>query len=192
MTGFCTLPDGQISRPRTMTLTVASAVLSRQVGAIRSFTAIPPTMNPSLISGFAALAGAAVGGLTSALAAWFNQREMTQAQWFASETLRRQDVYREFIEIAAKCYIDALQHGNPDYPGLVGLYAKISRMRVLSSDEIVVKAEQVAEKILDTYSEPDKSFADLRGMARDHTIDLLHDFSDACRLEHERRRSRRR
>jgi len=147
-------------------------------------------MNISLISGFAALTGAAIGGLTSAVAAWFSQREMAQAQWFAVETSRRQDIYREFIEAAAKCYIDALQHGNPDYPGLVALYAKISRMRVLSSDEVVERAEWVAQKIMDTYAEPDKNFTDLRNMARGHAIDLLHDFSKACRAEYEGRRAR--
>ena len=101
-------------------------------------------IDPSLISGFAALAGAAVGGLTSAAAAWFSQRTMVQAQWAASENSRRQDIYSDFIEIASKCYIDALQHENPDVSGMVGIYAKISRMRVLSSAGIVEKAEQVA------------------------------------------------
>ncbi|WP_198030291.1 hypothetical protein [Bradyrhizobium sp. Tv2a-2] len=43
---------------------------------------------------------------------------------------------------------------------------------------------------MDTYSEPDKSFADLRDMAKGHSIDLLHDFSGACRLEYETRRAR--
>jgi hypothetical protein len=147
-------------------------------------------MDASVISGLAALGGAAIGGLTSAVAGWFSQRETAQAQWFATETLRRQDVYRDFIEVAAKCYIDALQHGNPDYAGLISLYAKISRMRVLSSADIVERAEQVAQKILDTYSEPDKSFADLRDMAKSHAIDLLYDFSEACRMEHQTRRAR--
>jgi hypothetical protein len=147
-------------------------------------------MDASLVSGVAALAGAAIGGLTSAVAAWFSQRETSQAQWFATMTLRRQDIYRDFIEVAAKCYIDALQHGNPDYPGLISLYAKISRMRVLSSANIVEQAEQVAQKIMDTYTEPDRSFDDLRDMAKSHAIDLLHDFSTACRMEHETRRAR--
>jgi hypothetical protein len=147
-------------------------------------------MDASLISGISALAGAAIGGLTSAVAAWFSQRETVQAQWYATETLRRQDIYRDFIEVAAKCYIDALQHGNPDYPGLISLYAKISRMRVLSSADIVARAEQIAQKIMDTYSEPDKSFTDLRHMAKNHAIDLLYDFSNACHAEHETRRAR--
>jgi hypothetical protein len=140
-------------------------------------------MDASLISGFAALAGAAIGGLTSAAAAWFTQREMAKAQWRTGQSLRRQEVYREFLEVAAKCYVDALQHGNPDIPGLVALYANISRMRVLSSAEVVESAEQVAQQIMDTYAQPDKSFAELRSMAKDHAIDLLHNFSKACRSE---------
>jgi hypothetical protein len=39
-------------------------------------------------------------------------------------------LYREFIEEASKCYIDALQHDEADIPSLVGLYAKLGRMRV--------------------------------------------------------------
>jgi hypothetical protein len=70
-----------------------------------------------------------------------------------------------------------LKHGNRDYPGLIAFYAKISRMRVLSSGGIVGKAVRVAQKIMDAYSEPDKSFADLREMAKGNSIDLLHDFS---------------
>jgi hypothetical protein len=140
-------------------------------------------MDASIISGLAALAGAAIGGLTSAMAAWFTQRTMVQAQWVSSQALRRQDLYRDFIEVAARSYIHALQHDNPDIPGLVGLYADISRMRVVSSSEVIESAERIAQKILDTYSEPDKSFGELRGMVKDHAIDLLHDFSQACRTE---------
>jgi len=140
-------------------------------------------MDASAISGIAALAGAAIGGLTSAAAVWFTQRNIVHIQWVSSQTVRRQDLYREFIEVAAKCYIHALQHESPDIPGLVGLFSNISRMRVLASSEIVERAERVAQRILDTYSEPDKSFAELQGMVKDHAIDLLHDFSQACRIE---------
>jgi hypothetical protein len=143
-------------------------------------------IDPSLISGFAALAGAAIGGLTSATAAWLCQRTMVRAEWLSSQALRRQELHRAFIEISSKCYIEALQSEKPDISGLVGLYANISRMRVLSSTDVVEEAERVAQRILDTYPEPDKSFVELRGMAKDHAIDLLHDFSRACRAEQER------
>src|SRR5258708_799045 len=114
-----------------------------------------------------------------------NDRSQVRAQWLHHEKSRRQILYRDFIEEASKCYIDALQHGEADIPGLVGLYAKLSRMRALSSKTVVLRAEEVARKVLDTYLEPDRSFVELREMAIDGTIDLLHGFSDACRDEFE-------
>ena len=101
------------------------------------------------------------------------------------EKNRRQILYRDFIEEASKCYIDALQHDEANVPGLVGLYAKLSRMRVLSSKPVVDTAESITRKILDAYLEPDKSFTELRDMAKKGTIDLLREFSTACREEFE-------
>jgi hypothetical protein len=140
-------------------------------------------VDASITSALAALTGAAVGGLTSGISNWLNHRSQLRAQWMLHEKNRRQTLYRDFIEEASKCYIDSLQHDEPDIPGLVGLYAKLSRMRAQSSGPVVHRAEEVARKILDTYLEPDKSFVELRGMAVDGTIDLLQGFSDACHNE---------
>jgi hypothetical protein len=139
----------------------------------------------SIISALAALTGAAVGGLTSGVATWLNHRSQVRVEWMLHEKSRRQILYRDFIEEASKCYIDALQHDKADIPGLVGVYAKLSSMRALSSSPVVHCAEDVTRKILDTYLEPDKSFVELREMAIDGTIDLLRGFSDACRNEFE-------
>jgi len=147
-------------------------------------------MDASVISALAALAGTAVGGLTSVAANWLNHRIDVRAQWLQREKNRRQVLYREFIEEASKCYIDALQHGEADVPGLVGLCAKLSRMRVLSSKEVVDSAETITRKILDTYLEPDKSFTELREMANNGAIDLLREFSTTCRQEFEEMQAR--
>jgi hypothetical protein len=138
-----------------------------------------------IISALAALTGAAVGGLTSGITNWLNHRSQIRAQWLLHDKNRRQILYRDFIEEASKCYIDALQHDEADIPGLVGLYAKLSRMRAQSSRPVVDRAEEIARKILDTYLEPDKSFVELREMAINGSIDLLHGFSDACHDEFE-------
>ena len=145
-------------------------------------------MDVSIISALAALTGAAVGGLISGLAAWLNHRNQVRTEWILHEKGRRQTLYREFIDGAAKCDIDALQHAEPDIPGLVGLYAKLSSIRGLSSKPVIHCAEDVARRILDTYFEPDKSFVELRGMAIDGTIDLLQGFSHACHDEFEEMR----
>ena len=142
-------------------------------------------MNASLISALAALTGAAVGGLTSALASWLIQKTQVRAQWLAQDKLLRQELYKEFIEEASKCYIDALQHDKPDVAALVGLYAKVARMRVLSSQTVLKQAEQIERKIMDTYLEPDRDFHQLRQMANSGSFDLLGKFSEACRAEFE-------
>jgi hypothetical protein len=145
-------------------------------------------VDASIITALAALTGAAVGGLTSGIAAWLNHRSQVRTDWILHEKSRRQSLYRDFIEEAAKCYIDALQHDEADIPGLVGLYAKLSSMRALSSKPVLNRADEVVRKILDTYLEPDKSFVELREMVINGTIDLLRDFSDACHDEFEEMR----
>lgn len=140
-------------------------------------------MDASAISAVAALTGAAIGGLTSVLASWLMQKTQTRAQWLAQDKVRRQELYKEFIEDAARCYVDALQHDKADIPALVGLYAKIRRMRILSSPKVVETAEQIGRRILDTYLEPDRSFPELREMVNSGSIDLLRDFSEVCRAE---------
>ena len=145
-------------------------------------------MDVSIISALAALTGAAVGGLTSGITNWLNLRSQLRAQWLLHEKSRRQILYRDFIEEAAKCYIDALQHDKADIPGLVSLYAKLSAMRAVSSKKVVQCADDVVRKILDIYLEPDKSFVELREMAIDGTIDLLRGFSEVCRDEFEQMR----
>jgi hypothetical protein len=142
-------------------------------------------VDASIISALAALTGAAVGGLTSGIANWLKHRSQVRAQVLMHERSRRQILYRDFIDEASKCYIDALQHDEADIPGLVGLYAKLNRMRVQSSRLVVQRADEVTRKILDTYLEPDKDFVQLREMAIDGSIDLLQGFSDACHDEFE-------
>jgi len=140
-------------------------------------------MDSSIISALAALAGAITGGLTSVLASWLTQHAQARAQWLAQDKLQRQELYREFVDTASKCYIHALQYDKADTPALVELFVRVSRMRILSSPKVVESA--VARRIVDTYLEPNKTFLELREMANSGSIDLLRDFSETCRAEFE-------
>jgi hypothetical protein len=142
-------------------------------------------MDASLIPALAGLTGAVIGALTSGTATWLAHRTQARAQWFVQEKISRQELYKQFIEEAAKCYVDALQHGEADIPALVGVYAKIARMRVLSSPSVIEHAEQIGKKIVDTYTEPDRTFVELREMINSGSIDVLRDFSETCRREFE-------
>lgn|SRR5262245_25481584 len=79
----------------------------------------------------------------------------------------------------------ALQHGDPDVAGLVSLYAKLGRMRLISSPSVLASVGEIERKIVDTYLAPDKSFLELREMIHSGSVDLLRDFSIACRAEFE-------
>ncbi len=138
------------------------------------------TMDASVISAVAALAGAAIGGLTSVFASWLTQHAQARAQWFA-----RQELYKEFIEAASKSYIDAVQFDKEDIPALLELYVKVGRMRILSTPKVVQSAEFVARRIVDTYLAPNKTFIEIREMLDNGSIDLLRDFSETCRAEFE-------
>jgi hypothetical protein len=139
-------------------------------------------MDETATTALATLLGAATGGLTSVLATWMTQRTQTRAQRLEQDALRRQGLYKEFIETAARCYVHALQNEEADIPSLVDLYAKIDRMRILSSAKLVEIAERFARKI-DTYSEPNKSFVELREMIDSNSVNLMREFSTACREE---------
>jgi hypothetical protein len=146
-------------------------------------------MNAPIISALAALAGAVIGGLTSVLASWLSQHAQARARWLTQDKLLRQVLYKEFIEAASKCNIDALQHNEPDIPALVELYVKVGRMRILSSPKVIKSAELVARRIVDTYLVPNKTFVELREMTIDGSIDFLREFGEACRAEFESLRS---
>jgi hypothetical protein len=148
-------------------------------------------MDASVVTALAALTGATIGGLTSVLASWVAQRTQARAQWLAHEIARLQDLYKEFVEEASTCYVHALQHDEADIPGLVRLYAKLGRMRILSSPKVLECAGRIERKIIDTYLAPDKSFLELREMINSGSVDLLGEFSAACRAEFDLLRAKR-
>ena len=142
-------------------------------------------MDTSVITALAALAGAAIGGLTSVLASGLSQRAQARTAQLSHYQLRRQDLYKEFIEQASQLYIHALQNDKPDVSGLIGLYAEISRMRVLSSEQVIASADQIVKKVITAYLEPNKTIPELQQMADSGLIDPLRNFSEACRAESE-------
>jgi hypothetical protein len=78
-------------------------------------------MDTSVITAASALAGAAIGGFTSLIAAWLSHRVQARAERLAHYQLRRQELYKEFIEKASELYIHALQDDKPDLSGLMRL-----------------------------------------------------------------------
>ncbi len=138
-------------------------------------------MNPNYVPALAALAGSAIGGLTSLASAWLSQERQDRAAQLAQDMSRRQDLYRQFIDEASKLYADALTRDQAEISALVSVYALIGRMRVLSSPAIIEAAEGVVRTIIDTYLAPNKTFPELRKLMGSHAMDPLRAFSERCR-----------
>jgi hypothetical protein len=146
-------------------------------------------MDNSVITAVAALAGAAIGGVMTVFASWLSQHAQARTQWIAHNQALRQDLYREFIEQSSKLYIHALQNSNADLVALMGLYAELNRMRIVSSAAVIDSADRMLKKIVNSYLEPNKTFPELRQMADSGLIDPLRDFSEASREEFRLRNS---
>jgi hypothetical protein len=140
-------------------------------------------MDPAYISALAALAGSVIGGLTSLGASWISQNAQARIQLLVEDQNQRRGLYRSFIEEASRLYGDALGSNKAEVTNMVGLYAMVSRMRMLSTPRVVDSADTVIRKIVDTYLAPNKTLSDLRGSMGHNEIDLLRHFSEACRDE---------
>ena len=137
------------------------------------------------ITAFAALGGAALGGLTSFATSWTTLRIQMKSQRSASSKSKRQKLYKAFIDAAARIYGDALLHDKLETTGLIDLHALVSRMRIVSSRPVIETAVNVVKVITDTYSQPNKSPEEIEVMISNGSVDILQSFSEACRDEFE-------
>ncbi|HMJ25190.1 MAG TPA: hypothetical protein VK475_05155 [Pyrinomonadaceae bacterium] len=142
-------------------------------------------MDSGYITALAALGGAALGGLTSFATSWTTLRIQMKAERSASSKSKRQQLYKAFIDDAAKTYGDALMNNKLETTGLIDLHALVSRMRIVSSQTVIESAVKVVKVITDTYNQPNKTPEEIEAMISDGSVDILLSFSEACRNEFE-------
>jgi hypothetical protein len=142
-------------------------------------------MDSGYITAFAALGGAALGGLTSFATSWTTQRTQMKSQRSETSKSKRQKLYKAFIDDAARMYGDALIHDKLETTGLINLHSLVSRMRIVSSGPVIETAVNVVKVITETYSQPNKSPEEIEAMISNGNVDILQSFSEACRDEFE-------
>jgi hypothetical protein len=140
-------------------------------------------MEAAYISALAALAGTAIGGLTSFATSWTTQKAQARAQRLAAERDAQAALFGRFLEEAAKLYSDALQSRQDDMTRLIGIYALTNQIRLISSPQVVEAADNVCRIIIDTYLAPNITMEEMRANWTDRHVDPLRDFSEACRQE---------
>jgi hypothetical protein len=135
------------------------------------------------ISAFSALAGAAIGGLASFGTSWTTQRSQLRHSFRQAEQAKLEAMYNDFISEAARLLGDALTHQKDDIADMVGLYALVGRMRLMSPRPVVTAAEQVIENIIETYLAPNRSLHEMIHYVKEGRMNILLEFTEACRQD---------
>lgn len=97
---------------------------------------------------------------------------------------QREALYRDFIVAASAAFGRALFSNEPEINELVVLYGMTSRMRVVSSPNVVACAEKAVESIIDAYFLPNMTMPEIRASVKSgRPIDPLREFSELAREE---------
>ena len=141
-------------------------------------------MDTAFISALSALAGSIVGGFTSGFTTWLGHRSSAKAGRRLHNVTQRENLYRDFVIAASEAFADAVTHSEPQLQQIVTLYSMLSRMRILSSPQVVECADRTVASIVDTYFSPNRTFLEIHALIKSgEPVDPLREFSEVAREE---------
>ena len=143
-------------------------------------------MNSTVVTALAAALGSLVGAAASIATTWITQRNQTIRAHWEWKLRQRESLYNEFITEASRLTIDALVHCLERPDQLMALYGILSRIRLMSGEEVVRQGEACCHRIMDLYGRPNLTTDQIRTAAAGHNLDgmdPLKEFSTACRKE---------
>ena len=139
-------------------------------------------MDAGYASALFGLAGALVGSLANVLTTWATHSSQLRDKHQGADYARKQKLFSEFISEASRLYADALSHQKDDASDLVGLYALVAKMRLVSPPSLVNAAEDAMKAIVEAYLEPNRTLREIRTLAQEGGLDFLLKFGEECRL----------
>jgi len=126
------------------------AYASTEVGyssGISVLTGASEIMDQASFSAFAALAGSAIGRLTSLTGSWLTQDVQLRAQQRTENMSRREELYKNLIDETSRLYGDAYEHDEARRGSGEGVHAEKARHAeeraaslVLSFDKILCRS----------------------------------------------------
>ncbi len=140
-------------------------------------------MDPSSITALAVAGGSIVGAAASVSTSWINQHQQTVRELSQASRRERAELYGEFITEASRLAVDALSHSLERLEKLVTLYGILGRIRLISSDEVLIEAEACCQRIVQLYARPNVSVEQIGSSFDPDKLDPLKSFSSACRAE---------
>ncbi|HET9523591.1 MAG TPA: hypothetical protein VFO90_05125 [Terrimicrobiaceae bacterium] len=143
-------------------------------------------MDSSIIAAFSAILGTTVGGLTTFLTTFLNQRFAMRRDILAKDVANREQLYTEFLKEVGNLYFDSIDRTLDDVSkqaSLITMYSLVGRIRMISSEGVLTSAEKVAEDIVESFKRPPMTFQEFQQLWG--ASDPWHEFTNACRAERE-------
>jgi hypothetical protein len=111
-----------------------------------------------------------VGGLTSFATTFFTQRYQARRDLLAKDAANREELYSQFIKETANLYMDSLGRTLENPASLIEMYSLVGRIRLISTDKVLLAAETIADSIVVSCSRPPATFDDVYKLAREVTL----------------------
>jgi hypothetical protein len=100
------------------------------------------------------------------------------------DVANREELYAEFLKEVADLYRESIDRTLDDLatqPSLITMYSLIGRIRMISSEAVLMAAEKVAKDIIEAYKRPTMTFKEWQQLWG--PADPWHEFTKACRAE---------
>lgn len=140
-------------------------------------------MDTAYISALSALGGATIGGLASFGSSWLTQRTQLRFSQHEAVKTKREALYAEFVDEAARLYGDALGHQKDDPADLVKIYALLGRIMLVSPRPVVTAAERTVDTIMEAYLGPNRTLHQVLDDVHRGGFNLFAEFGEACRQD---------
>src|SRR3974377_2206084 len=111
-------------------------------------------MNSTVVTALAAALGSLVGAAASIVTTWITQRTQTIRAHSEWKLRQPESLYNEFITEASRLTVDALTHCLERPDQLMALYGILSRIRLISGEEVLCQGEACCRRILEMYGGP--------------------------------------
>ena len=140
-------------------------------------------MDAAYVPVLSALAGSAIGALSSLATTWLTQNAQHRLAYLNQQRAKREALYSEFIDEASRLFADALSHEMEDLSKVVHLYSIQNKIRLFASQEIVDRAREVVDAIIAAYYAPSRKFTRADEIIGHKELDVLGAFSESCRAD---------
>lgn len=140
-------------------------------------------MDAALLSTASALAGAAIGAISSLGSTWMATQAQARTARLAAERSKREDIYGRFMDELARLYADALNNVGVDNERLTSAYALNGRIALYASAPVNAAADRAMRYIVDLALGPKRSAEEVRAMMDQADANVIRAFAERCRAE---------